>query len=91
MLLCLKELILSFCAIDDSAFISLSNLSLASLRFLDLTACVVLTDLAIEIPHLNHLVLSKCFLLTDFAMIQLVSYCYCNKIQHIDLSFCVEM
>ncbi|KAL4965153.1 putative ubiquitin ligase complex F-box protein GRR1 [Aspergillus stella-maris] len=68
----LRELRLAHCTeIDDSAFLDLPrNISMGSLRILDLTACESIRDDAVErivgaAPRLRNLVLAKCRFITD--------------------------
>ncbi|KAL4933689.1 uncharacterized protein BDV17DRAFT_278853 [Aspergillus undulatus] len=71
----LRELRLAHCTeIDDSAFLDLPrNISMGSLRILDLTACESIRDDAVErivnaAPRLRNLVLAKCRFITDRAV-----------------------
>ena len=68
----LRELRLSLCPrVTDSAFLSIpAHVPFDTLRVLDLTACFLLTDLAVEriidgAPRLRILVLGKCHSITD--------------------------
>ncbi|KAJ5163021.1 Leucine-rich repeat cysteine-containing subtype [Penicillium coprophilum] len=67
----LRELRLAHCTeIDDSAFISLPQMTFDSLRILDLTACENVRDDSVErivraAPRLRNLVLAKCRFITD--------------------------
>ncbi|KAL4787664.1 hypothetical protein BJX76DRAFT_345355 [Aspergillus varians] len=71
----LRELRLAHCTeIDDSAFLDLPrNISMGSLRILDLTECESIRDDAVErivnaAPRLRNLVLAKCRFITDRAV-----------------------
>ncbi|KKK19816.1 hypothetical protein P175DRAFT_0561118 [Aspergillus ochraceoroseus IBT 24754] len=71
----LRELRLAHCTeIDDTAFLELPrNISMDSLRILDLTACENVRDDAVErivsaAPRLRNLVLAKCRFITDRAV-----------------------
>lgn len=71
----LRELRLAHCTeIDDMAFLELpKNISMGSLRILDLTACESIRDDAVECivtaaPRLRNLVLAKCRFITDRAV-----------------------
>ncbi|KAL4811472.1 hypothetical protein BDV18DRAFT_150241 [Aspergillus unguis] len=71
----LRELRLAHCTeVDDLAFLDLPrNISMGSLRILDLTACENIRDDAVErivaaAPRLRNLVLAKCKFITDRAV-----------------------
>ena len=75
---CLRELRLAHCSLTtDDAWLSVPNdRVLETLRILDLTACELLTDVAVAkivavAPRLRNLVLAKCKRITDRAVVSI--------------------
>lgn len=93
---CLRELRLAHCSLTtDDAWLSVSSdRVLETLRILDLTACELLTDVAVAkivavAPRLRNLVLAKCKRITDRAVVSIAKLG--KNLHYVHLGHCSQI